>query len=159
MNIIVILFLTSISGLLIGYYFCKNLKKNEIFFDECVKLCETFLFELEFRQNRLTTILNDYLLRCKSELNGIIYDYLKSLETNNEFKINRKINNEILTLIYDFFNNLGNSDKETQIDMLSNYKKRFDYYYEQAREKNEKYNTMCMKLGLLFGLAFGILII
>lgn len=151
-----LLVLSSAGGLLTGTFFASTLKEKREFYKDLLSFVNAVSADLTFRQDGIRKVANTYALNCKSRLKNILTAYCESPE--------KKIDSKFLdkgeqTEVDNFFSTLGKSDLLTEKAELENAKLYAEEKYKYYKNKCEKHCPMRTKLGLLIGLAVGILML
>ncbi len=152
-----IMFIFGFSGAMIGFYFFRRLKDKVLYFDELIGYCDYLISDIGFRQQPIGVLTEQYLAKSKSSFGQTLREYSKYLQ-GDELKISKK-NTEEEIAIKEFFQSLGNTDAETQVAELKNYKSKFSAYLQKSEKLLNAHGKNYVKLGFLFGLILGILFI
>ncbi|MDR3022318.1 MAG: stage III sporulation protein AB [Clostridiales bacterium] len=159
MNFLFIIFLTAISGTMIGLFFYKRQKARLDYFYDLCGLINVLILDVRFRQDRLHAVMTEYLSDCKSELKNHIELFLSNvgkgelnfspnvLKKSELFRVNR------------FFLSLGRTDSGTQLLELDGYKMEFSQDLSKVKQRHDSYGTLFIKLGFALGLGVGILFV
>ena len=144
------------SGLFVGIFFSNELKKKKCFYEELAIFIDEILGDLGFRQNGIRTVALNYANESKSYLKNVLEEYAANPNVVPAFLF--LSGNERVT-VKDFFSNLGKTDIVTQRSELENIKPKIQELRNTYKTKHEKKGAMYIKLGLLVGLAVGILLL
>jgi len=170
-----------------GFRASKKYAARELYFAELVQFCDGLKGEIGFARAPLAEIFAKYQTSYKSfltlqlkaageivgadNMTGEITDTSGmtaiSAGTDNvidEETLRAKLPRGSLTAdefdnVVRFFNTLGKSDTDNQIDAAAGYKTAFSVYLENARADKKKYSPLYWKLGLLGAAAFALLLI
>jgi stage III sporulation protein AB len=158
MDKLFMVFFAAFAGLMCGLFLRKRVALREKYFEELVRIIERLISDISFSQARLETILSDYV--------SVSPEMSKNLEEYTAFLRGGELNlsKGILTkrehrLVKEFFERLGGSDLDTQVNELGNRKQVFLDTLTEAKRKNKSYGGAYVKLGFLGGLLIGILFI
>jgi len=154
-------------SLFYGFKTSKKYSGRELYFSELVQFCSGLAGEIGFRHAALADIFNKYAAIFKSLLSAQLKaagEIVADGEIIDEAALRGKLPKGALKPEeYDnvllFFNTLGKSDADNQIDSASSFKAIFQTSLEQARLDKKKYAPLYWKLGLLGACAFVIVII
>lgn len=158
MNTLLILALSTASGCFIGLALAKRNREREEYFRCLVELCSRIETNICFKGEKLEDVLKGTEIGSDA-LSRNVGDYLVYIgggEFKSDCKLLSKEENEE---VREFFARLGKSDAETELNELRRRKAMFDRRLNVAAEKNKTQSSMCVKLGSLFGLLVGILMI
>lgn len=150
-----ILFISGFAGAMIGYYFFKRSKEEVKFYDDLIGYCDYLIGDINFRQQPISALTEQYILKSSPKFKQILNVYLSYLN-GGELKFGEK---EEKKGIKEFFVSLGLSDAKTQTEELINYKAKFEGYKKDAEKAFNGLGKNSVKLGFLFGLIFGLLFI
>ncbi len=158
MNSIFIAVLSSFCGFMLGLAMSKRDKERENYYCESMKLCSWLIDNISYKADRLASILESveiaspFLKKNISEYKAYLGGAALTVSSGCLTKCEA-------AQVKEFFSRLGRSDGETQIGELKRYESQFGSKYRELKEKNDRYGNMYIKLGLLFGLLVGILLI
>ena len=147
---------SSAGGLLTGAFFASLLKEKREFYKDLLSFVNAVSADVTFRQDGIRKVANTYALNCKSRLKNILATYCESPEEKADYKFLCKSEQ---TEIDNFFSKLGKSDLLTEKAELENTRLYAEEKYKYYKNKCEKHCPMMTKLGLLIGLAAGILML
>lgn len=158
MNSIFIAVLSSFCGFMIGLALTRRGKEREHYYRDAVKFCSQLINNISYKADKISGII-DCTEVSSAALRKNLNEY-KAYIAGGEFVFsdNCLTKSEAMT-IKEFFVRLGRYDGETQISELRRCENEFKQKYCQLKEKNDRYGNMYIKLGLLFGLLVGILLI
>ena len=143
---------------MIGLFFFKKQKSRLNYFYDLVGLINSIYSDVRFRQDKLSTVMKNYLETCTSQLSLHISEYLSS--PKGELQLSRQcLKVTELKRVERFFASLGRTDTNTQILELDGYKAEFDEDLKKAKAHNDKYGSLYLKLGLAVGLGLGIVFV
>ncbi len=141
-----------------GMYFSNKLVRRRCYFEGLIMLVNDFACDIRFRQTNLSDILS-------SQSNPAIKNNLEELaafvngKTEKLFITRGDLTRREYESVKAFFSDLGTYDLNTQIIVLENHKQKFNEFYETARKKEKEQASMAVKLGFMFGLAIGIMVV
>lgn len=157
MNTVLILVFGTAGGCFIGLALAKRSRERTEYFRCLLELCAQIESGISFREEKLEDILSGVEVRSES-LKKNIADYLTFVR-GGELKIeNRLLSEKEKAEIKDFFSRLGSFDVETQLSELRRNRDKFAMRLDLATRKSDK-SASYIKLGSLFGLLVGILLI
>ncbi len=145
----------AVLGTVAGLTYSKRLASRRRYFEETISLINSISGDIRFRQTSVATLIND----CEYKVIKPAVDAF-SRYASGEVQI-LKVPKQELTerehnIINEMFSVLGTYDLETQVFVLDNYKGKINEFYVSAKEKESKYAATAVKLGLLIGLAAGV---
>ena len=148
--------LSCAAGLLVGAFFSNALKRKRDLFSELLAFIDSVASDITFRQEGIRSVASNFKSTCKSKLKNVLDEYeqapdsipLLSFLPKNESKV-----------VADFFCGIGKSDLITEKAELSNVRSTVEELNTKYKEKCSTRCAMFLKLGLLAGLALGLLII
>ncbi len=159
MNSILILAFGTASGCFFGLAFARFGREKAAFYRSLVELCAHIESGICFKGEKIEDILVGAKVRSEA-LRQNINDYLAFIRGGEQLKLNnRLLSAEEKAEVMDFFSRLGTFDAETQLSELRRQNAVFTRRLEVAAHKDEKHGGNYIKLGSLFGLLFGILLI
>jgi len=146
-----IIVLFSILGLVIccfsGYYFTKNLKNEKNLLKGIIRFNKNMLINLEYQKVPLSQFINNY---NDSSVSALINNYLKQLKKGKKIVIECK-NKGLKYELENYFNTLGKSDANSQIEFAKSYDKIFINYYNEFCGGADKKIALYPKLGVMVG--------
>lgn len=149
---LLIAFLCAVSGAMIGVCLYKRSKSECDYLSQLVGLCDKLYQDIDFRNEPVPVLLNEFKCTCSKRLSDRIDMYL-----SGSYNAKGKLSAKALT-VDSFFGELGKTDREGQVSMIKGYRQKFNNYYAEAEKKHKTYSSLYIKLGFLAGLAVGILI-
>jgi stage III sporulation protein AB len=140
---------------------------RELYFNELTLFCGHLVNEIGFTHAPLCAIAEKYAAAFKSHLSAQLFGAAHAITERNI------LDEEVLRLyvprgaltedeydtVIQFFNTLGKSDSESQINSIESFKLAFRQFQTGAAADRKKYGSLSWKLGLLAAGAVGILII
>ena len=158
MNRIFIAVLSSFCGFMIGLALTRRGKEREQYYRDAVKFCSQLINNISYKSDKISGVI-DCTEVSSAALKKNLSEY-KAYIAGGEFVFSNNCltKGEALS-IKEFFTQLGRYDGETQINELRRRESEFKQKHCDLKEKNDKYGNMYIKLGLLFGLLVGILLI
>lgn len=148
-----------LAGTMTGLIFSKKLKNRANYYKSAAAFVDTLITEVSFKKSTIKKIMNDFLVSNNSAFNNDINEYLSCADKNSLILKKGVLNESECYEMKKFFQSLGQSDAQTQITELENYKKLFGKFYSEAEEKMKKNGGMYIKLGFFAGLALGIILL
>ncbi|MCI8413194.1 MAG: hypothetical protein HFE47_03765 [Clostridia bacterium] len=143
---------------MVGLLHTKHKRARLLYFASCEKLTEKLIADISFRKENLCTVLTEFAAEDGSELKRHIEKFCG--EPYEKFAVNtRLLKAGERRLVSEFFASLGDSDTQTQIFSLENYKTRFSELYRDESERFKKSGGIGLKLSVLAGIAVGILLL
>ncbi len=158
MNSIFIAVLSSFCGFLLGLSLSNRGREREAYYRDVTKLCSGLIDNISYKADKILSVLDNIEINSAA-LKKNISEY-KAYLKGDELSISSNCLTKVETArVKEFFSRLGRTDGETQIGELKRTESEFKHKYGEIKEKNDKQGNMYIKLGLLFGLLVGILLI
>lgn len=151
----------SLLGLTVGAHFSMRIKVRRKYFEDCISLINSLEGEVRFKQSKLTEILLCESERFGAELKDNIHDFIRFISKKSDAfapKLAHLTKRE-RSIITDMFSVLGTYDTDTQVMVLENFKGKIDELYNSEKQRESKYCSSYIKLGVLVGAAIGILVL
>ena len=148
-------------GGLLGYVYASRLKRKRKYFEDCVKFLSRLSAEIGFKQSNLAEIIAN----AKSDVGQEFSKTLDEFETyisgqTNDLILSRQfLSEQEFNCVKNAFSVLGKYDLNTQIKVLESEKLSIEEFYEKAKVTENKLSSNSVKLGALFGLMIGIVIL
>lgn len=147
----------------VGYFFSMKYMKRKKFFSSLIALADKLSLEINFSRERLKVLLQNFDQNSKKNLLGVDENFVKYLDKNCEltseeiFKKADCLKMEEKDLILLFLKTLGRSDVENQTKEIQTFISRFGEIKEKCDEEQKKYGSLSIKLGIVAGLFFAII--
>lgn len=138
----------------IGYLFSIKYQESKIFWDKFTFWHKKIKNEITFSQNPLPEILKEG--DESDTFFTVAAPYLKDKSSIIKLKLLSDEENDFLNR---YLNNLGNTDKNSQLNFLNSIEQELEIYSKTSDNKSKKYRPLFIKLGFLFGIIVFILII
>ncbi len=151
--------------LFVGYVIYSKYNKRKKFFSSLILLAEKLSVEINFSRERLKILMENFDEGTRKNLLGIdesFIDYLdkkSELSSENIFKKASCLKQDEKDFILLFLKTLGRSDVENQTKEISSFVQRFNEKKEETEKDHKKYGALSIKLSIVAGLFFAILII
>lgn len=158
MNGIFIAVLCSFCGFLLGTAFAKRGKERELYYRDAAKLCSGLIDNISYKADKISSVL-DKIEIDSAALKKNISEYKAYLGGKELILSPNCLTKNETVRVKEFFSCLGRTDGETQIGELKRSESEFRQIYSEIKEKNDKQGSMYIKLGMLFGLLIGILLL
>ncbi len=150
--------LSALVGSMTGLHFSKRYKQKSVYFAQLIDFVTLLKTEISFRRESIEKIVKEYksssTLFCEQLKQLADYYDGKPLELKRGF-----LSTEEYAQVSNFLSFLGSTDAVTQISGIQASCDIFSAYENKHTAKFNKYGSALIKLGLLGGLGFGILII
>ena len=149
----------------VGYYYFSKFDKRKKFFSSIIMLAEKLSVEINFSRERLKVLIENFDLNSKKNLLGIDEGFVSYLDKKTEldskeiFKKATCLKQDEKDFILLFLKTLGRSDVENQTKEIQNFTKRFTEIKNTCDQEHKKYGTLSLKLSVIAGLFFTILLI
>lgn len=150
---------------LVGYIFSVKYSKRKKFFCSLIAFADKLSLEINFSRERLKVLLQNFDLSNKKNLLGIdekFADYLdKRCELTSEevFKKADILKQDEKDFVLLFLKTLGRSDVENQTKEIQSFLVRFNEMKQQCEEEQKKYGALSLKLGVVAGLFWAVIMI
>lgn len=148
----------AILGTVAGRAYSKRLTVRRRYFEEMISLINSIIGDIKFRQSPVAELVAEGEYKAIKPASVAFVRYvsgeMKSLKIPKQELTDREY-----SVINEMFSVLGTYDLETQVFVLDNYKAKLSEFYTAAREKESRYAATAIKLGLLIGLAAGVVAI
>lgn len=145
----------------VGYVLSRRYRRRARFMKDLQRFCEESSSNVSFNHAKVQELIDSILMDCGEEFTKLmcIYrDYLTSgcnrdlLQDNIRSTLNYLKTNEIQN-ITNFLVNIGTSDTEGELNNFNNYNTVFKTYRDTTDQESKKMAPMCIKLGVLLGVA------
>ncbi|MBR1890261.1 MAG: stage III sporulation protein AB [Clostridia bacterium] len=149
----------------VGFVFSAKYTKRKKFFSSIIALADKLSLEINFSRERLKVLIENFDENSKRDLLGIdkkFVDFLDrkvDLSTSELFGKNDVIKNDEKELTLLFFKTLGRSDVENQTKEIQSFVKRFSEIKQTCDAEQKKYGSLSLKLGVVAGLLFAVIMI
>lgn len=139
---------------LLGWFASGKYRARRSFFSQLCSLNEKYLAELKFARKPLTRFLSELLLT--GDFKKSTEEFIAGRSVKLEFSY---LKEEEKALISEYFSMLGKGDSRSQSGYFSSKSGELSEKKTQAEKDAKSYGELYLKLGLLAGLAFVILIV
>lgn len=150
---------------LVGYIFSKKYMKRKKFFSSLIMLADKLSLEINFSRERLKVLLQNFDTANKKNLLGVDEKFIEYLDKKSEltieevFKKADVLKTEEKDSVLLFLKTLGRSDVENQIKEIQTFVGRFNDIKNQCDLEQKKYGNLSMKLGIVAGLFFAVILL
>lgn len=153
-----LLFMLTIAGTVIGLIPSKRLTRRRRYFEELISFINMLIGDFKFRQNSVAELVGSFE---SAELKPTLNEFTAYASgVGDKLELTRRdLSEREFIVVKEMFSALGTYDLDTQVFMLDNYKQKAEEFYAAAKEKELKYGKTYVKLGLLFGLAAGLILL
>ncbi len=140
--------------ILLGYFAAEKYRSRKLFFAQLSAFNTRYLNELSYARKPLSSFLASY--KYSKEFGKIIDELQKKhfIEVNFSF-----LSKDERNYLYDYFSMLGKGDSRTQSGYFSAQTEVLNEKKTESEKEAKTRNELYLKLGLLAGLAFVILIV
>ncbi len=159
--LIVVLFLLSV---FVGFIFFNKFAKRKKFFSALIMLAEKLSVDINFSRERLKVLIENFDKSTKQNLLGVDEGFLNYLDKRVEldekeiFKSASLLKKEEKEFVLLFLKTLGRSDVENQTKEIASFLKRFEDMGAKCNAEYKKYGTLSLKLGVICGLFFAVVL-
>lgn len=157
-NKCIIIVLSGIAGILIGKLISKNLIIKHKYAKDVLLFCDYFKNEMVFKQTKLFSIIENYDFTSQ-ELKCDLLNFLNSKKEGRPVLINKIFDTQHQMTFKEFFQCLGRFDINTQIEILDMQRENLQDISKNLEIKVKKESALYVKLGFLFGVCVGVLMI
>ena len=158
-----IIFICGFLGCIIGVILSNKHKKKYLFFKELGDFFSYLKHSISFSQKLLKDIIKEFYENRKINLfNYQAYvNYLNSKSLKMKFELTDCdfLNAEEKKDINEYFNQLGKLNLKDEIEKIEGIISVINVFTEEKKEDFKKYSNILIKLGILFGLTVGIILI
>lgn len=155
-------FIVTIFGLCVavGYIISSKYSKRKKFFSSLILLADKLSLEINFSRERLKILLQNFDSANKKNLLSIDEKFVEYLDKQSEltaeniFKKADILKTDEKDAIMLFLKALGRSDVENQTKEIQTFVLRFEEMKNKCDVEQKKYGTLSMKLGIVAGLFF-----
>ncbi len=143
-----------------GYMVMKTFKRNLGYLTDLCALLDELKRNISYRSDGAAEILGRFAANAGSvQLKKNIAEYVDYASSKSgTLSVSRGfLSKDVYTSVNEFFASLGEADRRGQLDALGAFSQAFEKYRERAAERSNKYGTLSVKLGFLFGLGAGVL--
>jgi len=153
MKIILILVIVLASSLIgVFVYLSCNSKKN--IYKNLIDFCDYSLLEIKFNKANFRKIIERYLKNCNFEVKNYLNAYLERKTYSSKV-----LKTEENIVIANFLSSIGTKDVDGEVDNLNKYKEFFKLSFEKAQEEEKKRGITSLKISIVLGLLFAIILI
>ena len=142
----------------LGWLISNKFAESQTFWGKFAYKHEKIKAEISFSQNPLSEILYDKKENIEKQdgFSVMLHDCFKNGKITHKLKF---LSEEEIRFIEKYFQSLGTTDKDSQINILKSMETEIKKYSEIADEKCKKYRPLYIKLGFLSGLVIFILVV
>lgn len=147
----------------VGYIFSVKYTKRKKFFSSLITLADKLSLEINFSRERLKVLIENFDSASRKNLLGVDEKFLEYLNKNCEltadeiFKKATILKQDEKDLLLLFFKTLGRSDVENQTKEIQSFVSRFSEIKTQCDAEQKKYGALSMKLGIVAGLFWAVI--
>lgn len=147
----------------IGYLFSAKYTKRKKFFTSLIVLADKLSLEINFSRERLKVLIENFDGANRKNLFGVDEKFLEYLNKNCEltveeiFKKTSILKQDEKDLLLLFFKTLGRSDVENQTKEIQSFVSIFSEIKSQCDIEQKKYGALSMKLGIVAGLFWAVI--
>lgn len=148
----------------VGWVFSKKYLKRKRFFNSLISLCEKLSLEINFSRERLRVLMENFDEKQKKDLLGVVEEFNEYLEHRGELDETKIFKNASIlkpdekSAILLFLKTLGRSDVENQTKEIGNFIARFSEMKTVCDAEQKKYGALSIKLGVIAGLFFVVIL-
>ena len=161
-----LLFILLIFGfcVFVGWKFANKYSRRKKFFDSIISFADKLSVEINFSRERLKVLLencSDNTRKNLLEIDNRFIDFLDKkceLSSTEIFKKATILSNDEKDLILLFLKTLGRSDVENQTKEIKSFVSRFNEIKSKCDTEHKKYGSLSMKLGVVAGLFFAVVL-
>ena len=149
----------------VGFISSTKYLRRKKFFSSLIALADKLSLEINFSRERLKVLLENFDAGARKNLLGVDENFIayldKKIELTTEeiFKKCDCLKTEEKETVLLFLKNLGRSDVENQTKEIQSFISRFSEIKVKCDEEQKKYGNLAIKLGIVAGLFFAIIIL
>lgn len=157
---ILLMFVCTAIGTAVGYSVMRAYRRNLVYMDSMCAAINELKRNISYRRDAVSTVLSKCVLESE-QLKKNIGEYISYVGAKDgKLEISRGfLSAAAYASVCEFFASLGKSDGSTQLNDLELFDSTFSAMRNAAAEKSSKYGALSVKLGFLFGLGVGVLIL
>ena len=142
----------------LGWLISVKFAEAQAFWEKFAYKHEKIKTEISFSQNSLSEILcEDGDKNGKTDyISAIVSDFFKNGKLTLKLKF---LSEDESRFLEKYLQNLGTTDKDSQINLLKSMETEIKKYSELSGDKRKKYRPLYIKLGFLSGLIIFVLVI
>ena len=147
----------------IGVFYSSKFQKRKKFFDALISLADKLSLEINFSRERLNVLIESFDENHKKNLLKVCERYLDFLDKKSEltkeflFEEAKVLKNDEKDLVFMFFKALGRRDVENQTKELQGFVSRFSEVKTKCDAEQKKYGALSIKLGVVAGLFWAVI--
>ncbi len=153
---VVFILLFGIFGATVGRLTSKRFEKRSYYFDDLDAFCTAFKNNLTFEKSDLKQIFQRFPYKSE-EFYADCVDFCETFCYGGIKKSFFCKDDE--TVVSEFFSSLGRYDYDTQLSLLGSMGSKIKSKATACRDALQKNGALFVKLGFLFGLCMGVLLI
>lgn len=148
----------AILGTVAGRTYSRRLSLRRRYFEEMISLINSVTGDIKFRQSPLVELVTESEYKAIKPAIDAFVSYVSGKTASLQLPKQELADREYV-VVNEMFSALGTYDLTTQVFVLDNYKTKLTEFYLAAKEKENRYSATAVKLGLLIGLAAGVVVI
>lgn len=147
----------------VGYMLSAKYTKRKKFFMAIISFANKISLEINFSRDRLKVLIENIDNNSKKYLFNIDKKFIEYLDKKSELsqeKLFEKIDflkQDEKDFLFLFFKTLGRSDVENQTKEIQTFLKRFYEIKDICDVEQKKYGSLSLKLGVVAGLFFAVI--
>ncbi len=160
---IVLILTVFLSCVGIGVFYSSKFQKRKKFFDSLICFADKLSLEINFSRERLRVLIEGFDESHKKNLFNVCEKYLDFLDKKSELTKEllladvKILKNDEKDLVFMFFKALGRRDVENQTKELQSFVSRFAEVKTKCDAEQKKYGTLSIKLGVVVGLFWAVI--
>lgn len=155
---LLIVFVCAAVGAATGYFVMSAYNRNRLYMESVCAMIAELKRNISYRRDSVAGILGGFETESPQLKKNIAEYSAYAAAKDGELVISRGfLSANDHAKVKELFGSLGVSDGRSQTEGLEAFAAEFDALKKAAIERSEKYGTLAVKLGFLFGLGVGVL--
>ena len=131
----------------LGFAFSSQIKKEKKLLMGIIRFNKSMIINLEHNKKTIMDFIKEY---NDSDVKKVLNSYVKQLKNGSTISVDIK-DKTVKLEVETYFQNLGKSNSNSQIDYAKGYEKIFQMYYDEFCVAGNKKISLYPKLGILLG--------
>jgi hypothetical protein len=150
----------------IAYFIYRGYRARKVFFENLVSYCNHLAVEISFSKRTAAEVIDAYADGYGRAFAGVVCEYRALIESRAD--VTREALSGIMwtrlkpsesAAVVDFFYELGKHSAAEELQKIENARKRFESFYENAREGLRRDASIYFKICILVGIGAVILML
>lgn len=144
----------------IGWKISNRISSRRKYFEDLILLLNTLISDMRFSQTNLSRLL---VCACptKGKLKVSVDEFLLYVDgKTNELTLSKlDLTDREYEFVKEMFSTLGRYDLDSQVYVLTEFKRKAEEFYSACKEEENKKGKASKKLGIMAGLAIGLILL